>query len=553
MATEMRNGSLGRGPSISLEPSVAHLTGSGDPKTALLVVAIGLVGIVALATATDSWLEAISLLAVVLAIGFIFSRPMVGLCALLMALPFQRIVPLNLPIGQLTLPRTIILVAMAALIVRTLILRSGRRGSLRTPFDGALLALIVAWLASSVMSIKVTPGAQIQGYLDESSLHFARHQPFIKSYTEVISYLVNVAAVYVMCSLLTSTKLIHMAIKFWITGASIACLIGLYATIGYYYQLPVPNEIANTYYLIDPDSSAEVSRIRSVTSEPRYFTYYLITVLPFLIVVGLRKQYVISRTFHLGTVVLLGLSFFLTMSRSMILLGLAMIVLVPMISTWGGSTSKLSRRNSIGILGRAVVVVTLLLGLAGMLLLGVGGLNFGSALVELTGTIDPSDRSIGAQMINNVIAINLFLENPILGVGIGNFAFSAGPLAVPSWSPLDHDANDTVVFVTSVYLQTLSEVGIVGGVALLYLFSTIGLSAIRTIRASGDERWAATMAGFTGSFVMIALAVLFIPNFFSPETWVVLGFIATVSRHVASSQRMSTINQPECRLQYSKR
>jgi len=135
------------------------------------------------------------------------------------------------------------------------------------------------------------------------------------------------------------------------------------------------------------------------------------------------------------------------------------------------------------------------------------------------------------------------LKNPVLGVGIGNFAFYAGPSAVPSWSPISHDATDTVVFVTSVYLQTLSEVGIVGLFVLLYLFGTIGRSIMRTVQLSTDETWTATAIGLMGSFLMIVVAVAFIPNFFYPETWVVLGFIAVMFRQVVSDQRRDAITK----------
>jgi O-antigen ligase len=319
-------------------------------------------------------------------------------------------------------------------------------------------------------------------------------------------------------------------------GAVIACLIGLYATLGYYYNLPVPEEISNTYYLSDPTSFAEVSRIRSVASEPRFFTYYLITILPFLIITGLYKQYIISRRFHIGALILIGLSFWWTMSRSMIVLGFVAIAILPFISMMIGS--KLSHYNPVVSLTKAALTLIILLALAAGLLFIISGVNLGSALFSLAETINPYHRSLSSQLINNIVAINLFLENPILGVGIGNYVFFASPSAIPAWSPLYHDISDTVVFVTNVYLQTLSEVGIVGMVMLLYLFGTIGLSIIRTIRMAKDARSSAMGVGLAGSFVMIAVAVAFIPNFFNPETWVVLGFIAVVWRHVRSDQSL---------------
>jgi len=529
---------------MTTEGHKVHLTGTRYHLAALLVVLTISVGVALLVTATDSRPTTIGLFAAMVAIGLIFFRPTVGLWLLLLTLPFQQIVPINLPIGSLTLPRTITLVTVAALVVQNLILPSNRRRSLRTPFDRALYALVLAWLVSSVLSIRIAPDAPIYGLIVEDRIHLARQHPFIKSYTEIISYLVSVAVLYVMSGLLTSTKLTRLALKFWIMGAAIACLIGMYATIAYYYNLPIPVNYSNTFYLSDPGSFAEVTRIRSVASEPRFFTYYVITILPFLIITGLYKQYVISRNVHLGAVVLASTSFWLTMSRSMIVLGLAMVVLLPIIMAWGGS--KLSRRrNSIVILGRVVVALAILLGLASVMLFLVGGANLANAFSGLAETINPYQWSISAQLINNIVALNIFLHNPVLGVGIGNFAFWAGPSAVPSWSPILQDANDTVTFVTSVYLQTLSEVGIVGFVVLLYLFGTIGRLTIRIVQLSRDETWTATAIGLMGSFLMIVVAVAFIPNFFYPETWVVLGFIAIVSRHVASGQQLSTMTQSE--------
>jgi len=516
------------------------LTGKGY----YLIVLIVAVGVALVATATNSWPTAVGYLLVAAAITLIFLRPTVGLWLLLVTLPFQRIYPVDLFIGRLTLPRTIVLVTMLALVIQNLIVRSDHGRFLRTPFNRPLLALIVAWIASSFMSINIDSDTQIQVFVLPSASHLARYKPFLKSYTEIISYLVSVVALYIMSSLLRSTKLTFLAIKFWIMGAIIACLVGLYATLGYYYNLPVPEEISNTYYLMDPGSFADVSRIKSITNEPRHFTYYLITILPFLIITGLYyKQYVVSRKFHLGALGLVGFSFWMTMSRSMVILGIAMLVFLPITAVM--VRSKLSLQNLFGTLHRAVLLPIILLALTAVLLFAISGVNFISAILALFETINPEQGSTGPQLMNNIIAFSLFLESPVLGVGIGNFVFFATPLGIPNWVFSKYGVSDSPVHVTSLYLQTLSEVGIVGLVALLYLFVTIGRSTIHTIRMAIDERSNAIAVGLAGSFVMIALAAAFIPNFFNPETWVVLGFIAVMLRNVASGQQVVTMSQSE--------
>jgi len=502
-----------------------HIREIGLSSVALILAA----GVALFVTTTDNWPRTTELLVSMVIAGLIFIRPAIGLWLLLITLPFQQFFPIDIPIGRLTLPRSIVLVTMLTLIIHKLIVRPSHGRNFKTPFNRAILGLLIAWITSSFMSINIDPATQIQVYIDPYQTHLARQQPFIKSYTETISYLVSISALYIMSSVLSSFKLVQSAIKFWIIGAVIACLIGIYATLGYYYNLPVPEEVSNTYYLSDPRSLAEVSRVRSVASEPRYFTYYLITILPFLIVTGLYKQYIISRRFHIGDLVLIGLSFWWTMSRSMIIMGFVAMVILPFISIMIGS--KMSHFNPVISLGKAILYLFILLALAAGLLFIISGVNMKNTFYTLVETINPYHRSVGSQLINNIVALNLFLENPILGVGIGNYVFFANPSSIPAWSPFYHDISDTVVFVTNVYLQTLSEAGLVGMVALLYLFGTIGLSAIRTIRMAKDERSNAMSVGLAGSFIMIIVAVAFIPNFFNPETWVVLGFISVMCRY----------------------
>jgi putative inorganic carbon (HCO3(-)) transporter len=99
----------------------------------------------------------------------------------------------------------------------------------------------------------------------------------------------------------------------------------------------------------------------------------------------------------------------------------------------------------------------------------------------------------------------MFLDNPWLGVGAGNYADAYPTYFVGMWrEALGHAHN--------YYLNMLAELGIVGGGVLLLLlglaFRQLGGALVRS-EDRGDEFWRAVLAGVFGGLVVFCVHNLF--------------------------------------------
>lgn len=109
----------------------------------------------------------------------------------------------------------------------------------------------------------------------------------------------------------------------------------------------------------------------------------------------------------------------------------------------------------------------------------------------------PDNYAVVERMVHWMVAGNMFLSDPWLGVGIGNFNVLFAKFGVQGWP---YSAGHAHNF----YLHMLAETGLVGTTFyLIVLISavTVGIRALRRVRAAGDTYGEAVVIGALGILV----------------------------------------------------
>jgi O-antigen ligase len=128
------------------------------------------------------------------------------------------------------------------------------------------------------------------------------------------------------------------------------------------------------------------------------------------------------------------------------------------------------------------------------------------------------------------VAVRMFTDHPLIGVGSGNF-----PVVEPVYAlaNLDITRIDFVVdrphIAHNTYLQSLSETGVIGGIGLLLVFVTALAIAWRAARSLAGTRLLSlevTTRGLIVGTIGTFAAFSFISALYDKQLWVLLGLLA---------------------------
>jgi putative inorganic carbon (HCO3(-)) transporter len=167
----------------------------------------------------------------------------------------------------------------------------------------------------------------------------------------------------------------------------------------------------------------------------------------------------------------------------------------------------------------ALVVAAGLIFLPGGLQARVGLPTASSDSPEVATVKQGSEGALRGRKSENLAALQMFRDNPILGVGPGNY--SRNYLSYSQWIGLDSRLEERESH--SLYLGTLAETGIVGGCALLAVLWLALRGAWR------GRRWlrgrdALLAEGIFVSLVSFLVAGLFLHDAYPRYIWILVGF-----------------------------
>jgi putative inorganic carbon (hco3(-)) transporter len=153
-----------------------------------------------------------------------------------------------------------------------------------------------------------------------------------------------------------------------------------------------------------------------------------------------------------------------------------------------------------------------------------------------------SDPSFRGRASENTAAWRMFLDHPVLGVGLGNYSVNYQDYS----RSIGLDTRRAARTPASLYMELLSEQGVVGtavfAILLVLIFRELR-SARRNFRSSGlnDEAFMVTavFAGFAGYM----FSAIFKNSAYSNAFWVIVG-IALAAGQVAYTSRQTHIEKP---------
>jgi O-antigen ligase len=238
-----------------------------------------------------------------------------------------------------------------------------------------------------------------------------------------------------------------------------------------------------------------VPRVAGTIEGPNQFAAWLNLLLPVLFARMLADR----NPWLIVSVALCTVTEVATLSRSGIVAALAAGAVVLLVT-------RPSRNVGLGFAAGAAVVAAILVTLG--LSIGLEARFFSVAEV-------PQPDHLGTRAILWKAALDLWRSSPIVGVGAGNFEYDLGLVGHP----------EVHTHANSLYLQALSEMGLVGFAATLYLIWTV----ITTFARSFSRR--PLLIGVFAANIALALHQIFDYLWFFPKVgifWAILLAIGAV-------------------------
>jgi O-antigen ligase len=306
-------------------------------------------------------------------------------------------------------------------------------------------------------------------------------------------------------------------------------------------------------------------RISGLTYEPNWFAEQITFLLmPWLFAAVLRNRSVFEWRFGRVTnewLLLLwsGILLVFTYSRTglFILLVLVFASMVFFISSRGGNAPKNQSSRMKAVLRRLGTAGAVVLVLSALIFLAGTQNNYFSRLWRYWSEDTKTSSYIeyiafGQRLIYWQTAYNIYAKNPILGVGLGNFAFyfednlPYRPFnTIPEVLRIVTSSQGANRLITSknLYTRLLAETGLVGS-ATFFVFVIAILGCALYLWLSKDPEanyWG--VAGLMG-LVAFALTAISTDSFSIPNMWVVFGLITAAAHNSAQSESKSDLHHP---------
>jgi hypothetical protein len=175
----------------------------------------------------------------------------------------------------------------------------------------------------------------------------------------------------------------------------------------------------------------------------------------------------------------------------------------------------------------ALITASILL-LAGASVIFIYAVNFDGILARVINGTSVSDLS---RLAYQVTALKIFAANPIVGVGLGQFAYNAAT-SMPSWGFLSPEIKPGLFYpegpwpnTYSVYARLAAELGVIGLLGWATLWSALIISVCQAARTyAGFQRPVPVIAyAIIMSCIAILVSGITTDTFRTPIIWITLG------------------------------
>lgn len=455
-----------------------------------IIIALLLVAISAVSFIFNSWISTsfvIFIFVCVALIPLIVKKPVIGPALIGFFLTFER-VP-SVEIGGLDMRINFLIIFLTLTVYLSSQLYKRKLKLKFDPIRSSVILFLGLMLVSATQAINLN-----------------------RAITVVISMGLMLCLYLVMSIILQKKEDLVFALKGLLWGALVSALFGLYQFFGDMIGLP----ISMTLLKIGYDSSTfGFARVQAGAYEPLYFANYMF--IPMFLILFLNLSGKIKEVFNkrlsITIAVLLAINFVLAISRGAFLAaGVTGLILVVM-----QAKKILTLKN--------VIIVSC------FALLTVGGVYFAllrsepRAIDEFVSHLMVEDRDNGESVVlrlsTSAEAVEIFSQNPLLGVGPGNF----GPERedYPNEPP-----EGGWPIVNNEYLEIAAEQGVVGifGFSLLIVIMISRL--IFVYRRSTDPVIANISIALLFAFVAVLIQYVTFSTLYITHIWYLIGLIGAV-------------------------
>jgi O-antigen ligase/Flp pilus assembly protein TadD len=268
------------------------------------------------------------------------------------------------------------------------------------------------------------------------------------------------------------------------------------------------------------------TRIQGPYGNPTYFASYLVLLLPLMLIMTIfppPRSRAMWRLFFAAATVLMGAALIFSGTVGAIL-GLALSLALLTAGFTFVHFSKEGRRTRAVLLALACLTAALALVFVAM------PTPIRERVLSLR---RPSDTSDATRVMVWRGAARIFLDHPILGAGPGSFKIVSRGRYIPFIVGGRKLEAAGASHAHNAILETLAEIGALGGVALVWLLMAYFAAAWRVLAAAADPFWKHLVAGLAAGVTAFLVQNVFAVTFFIPSCqmffWLALGLTANAA------------------------
>lgn len=355
--------------------------------------------------------------------------------------------------------------------------------------------------------------------------------PYVISIMMILRFLVVALILLIVPFAIRNAQEFRKALGIHILAGSFAAVFGFLLVALFVAGKPVDIPICRTF---GGYSGMWGFRLAGTAFEPAGFANYLLSVTPitFAAWINERRRWVGAGLFA-ALAMQCGVMFFTLSSGGWIALAIALGAILVLL--W----RKISRNKKIWLVTLVMLPVLMITQLS---MTGLLPANMSAFVLIGKFTSDTSGKT--DRIETGRILINMITDHPVMGVGIGNFAYRFGSYAHKS-DKLTNEAYKTRYPATwranNDYLSIAAETGIPGLIVFLVFLGTLLSFLVQTLRKVKGKADEAIVAGILFAVVAMLLQAFASFSILNPFIWVLSALVYGYHRSVLSTENENWI------------
>jgi len=355
--------------------------------------------------------------------------------------------------------------------------------------------------------------------------------PYIISIMMILRFVVVALILLIVPFAIRNVQEFRKALGIHILAGSLAALFGFFLVALYIAGKPVDIPICRTF---GGYSGMWGFRLAGTAFEPAGFANYLLAVAPVTFAAWINEQRRwISAGLFAALALQCGAMFFTLSSGGWIALAIALGAILVLL--W----RKISRNKKICLLALVMLPVLMMVQLS---MAGILPANMSAFVLIGKFTTDTSGKT--DRIETGRILIEMITDHPVMGIGIGNFAYRFGSYAHKSDKLTDEAFKlryPATWRANNDYLSIAAETGIPGLAVFLIFLGSLLSFLVQTLKKARGKAEEAIIAGILFAVVAMLLQAFASFSILNPFAWVLSALVYGYYRVVLSTENENRI------------